>query len=1379
MAENSPQVAEETDASATKQASSTPVAPRPQELQQERDPSARFRGPGTSFKAKLIGIDEVPDSRGDKMCQDSILKLKAAVKVSGQHKQKVVINVSLEGLKIIDAMTATILHQHPVHRISFIARDLTDRRAFGYIFGAKDEKHAFFGIKTAKAAEQLVLTLRDLFQVVYDMKTAEMEDAKKQAQDSTEETYAVPNNRPFNQQKQGNLFEIEEQLQNINQMSDIDAFKSPWPEATPTSPDTPGSPTNDMFGMANLSDVSSLSSDFSMASASSSALDHNKHVDIKSHFVDTRPPQSQHFHRTSSGKSAISWHGSTSHHLSGLLKRDSKKRRHGSLSSFQENESDNTTGAKTLLELSQKLKTVNITSVNDSEKQKGDSATKSDDKTEVNTIDKMATSTVEEAPLTKHNGHATPVSGVNTTSESFFNEVMKATGMSSATTTTTATHVVMSNSEEKPVRKASDTMNEMSGSVSSLSSANSKASTPKKSLSITNLFFSKPDKNKSSLKRKKKNISRQSSSASVTSVTDSSVATVMHTVTDMRAPSAEHTFTSNTSLQSSQVQRTSSTSSTNSSEKIMHSRLSRGYSSTSLASESSRYESKTSHERIPPPASAARARPRAIPSVTARASKPDSRNPPMFKARKNTMSESEDESHRHSQFSLDSGQSGSSLNSPSNVIAEKIEFGTKVYHEDGDHGGGSDNHFGSWACFDNGKTNKSGDHPEGLNDCAFPKENLESKSRTLTKNNVWAAFGDEQSDKVEEEKQPANASMETEIGPNDHLFPSSNRDPFSDDFHGDVPFKISEDKPFENFDPFGEVIPEDPFQNMEDFFGKAEMDNSSVADKHSTEDSSSEREDEDPFKWAGDAEDSDSSMKKTSDSDSHNSSDTGGDQPNESTLSPLANDAVVLSKKNEVNTDEEKIQSRDDPSSRITGTDTDGASIKIRDHSSFCNPPPTPPPPPPIPPRPPRNTLIEEEDERLPPTLPPPPLPPTALEYEQEPSSPEENDSDDHHYTFPPDCEPPALPSEVEIDASLPPINSLPPAIPCRSLSRQSSNASASTLKSRESPPVVPSRNLSRKSSSSLPSSINYSSDPQVNKSDSPSNAQADYSGDLAALSMDAIQPAGSVGAKLTKDQILAGFGQGVAAPNAALQQQQQFASMFGQQQPAYSVPQQPVYTPSRPAPVANPLGGTFGGAPQVQTPIGGMFPSTPAPSIPARPGAMRPPVAAQVQTGAAQNPFGDAFGGMGVGTPEPLLAPVNSQPDLLNGSGKKEEKADPFASLVPDIGNKPSAGNKKDMFKGFQMAKPPQPPPRSSTSGDSGVTANFSDYMMKSVGGVPVDEVNNSPPVPTPRSTSQDPFSSAPASNDPFAALGASGFDQPFSFDSQNQNNNSQSLFG
>lgn len=37
---------------------------------------ARFRGDGVRYKAKLIGIDDVADARGDKMCQDSMMKLK-------------------------------------------------------------------------------------------------------------------------------------------------------------------------------------------------------------------------------------------------------------------------------------------------------------------------------------------------------------------------------------------------------------------------------------------------------------------------------------------------------------------------------------------------------------------------------------------------------------------------------------------------------------------------------------------------------------------------------------------------------------------------------------------------------------------------------------------------------------------------------------------------------------------------------------------------------------------------------------------------------------------------------------------------------------------------------------------------------------------------------------------------------------------------------------------------------------------------------------------------------------------------------------------------------------------------------------------------------
>lgn len=37
---------------------------------------ARFKGDGVRYKAKLIGIDDVPEARGDKMSQDSMMKLK-------------------------------------------------------------------------------------------------------------------------------------------------------------------------------------------------------------------------------------------------------------------------------------------------------------------------------------------------------------------------------------------------------------------------------------------------------------------------------------------------------------------------------------------------------------------------------------------------------------------------------------------------------------------------------------------------------------------------------------------------------------------------------------------------------------------------------------------------------------------------------------------------------------------------------------------------------------------------------------------------------------------------------------------------------------------------------------------------------------------------------------------------------------------------------------------------------------------------------------------------------------------------------------------------------------------------------------------------------
>uniref|UniRef100_A0A452R9D4 DAB adaptor protein 2 n=1 Tax=Ursus americanus TaxID=9643 RepID=A0A452R9D4_URSAM len=149
---------------------------------------ARFKGDGVKYKAKLIGIDDVPDARGDKMSQDSMMKLKgmaAAGRSQGQHKQRIWVNISLSGIKIIDEKTGVIEHEHPVNKISFIARDVTDNRAFGYVCGGEGQ-HQFFAIKTGQQAEPLVIDLKDLFQVIYNVKKKEEE--KKKASTNGNET---------------------------------------------------------------------------------------------------------------------------------------------------------------------------------------------------------------------------------------------------------------------------------------------------------------------------------------------------------------------------------------------------------------------------------------------------------------------------------------------------------------------------------------------------------------------------------------------------------------------------------------------------------------------------------------------------------------------------------------------------------------------------------------------------------------------------------------------------------------------------------------------------------------------------------------------------------------------------------------------------------------------------------------------------------------------------------------------------------------------------------------------------------------------------------------------------------------------------------------
>ncbi|XP_016378514.1 disabled homolog 1-like isoform X1 [Sinocyclocheilus rhinocerous] len=254
----------------------------------------RFKGDGVRYKAKLIGIDEVTAARGDKLCQDSMMKLKgiaASARSKGEHKQKVFLTVSFGGIKIFDEKSGVLQHHHAVHEISYIAKDITDHRAFGYVCG-KEGNHRFVAIKTAQSAEPVILDLRDLFQLIYEIK--QREEIEKKAQkdkqceqavyqtileedvedpvyqyivfeaghepirDQSEESiyqvptsqqkegvYDVPKRHPNKHNKQVNLLDLDTDLllvtQNINQLELFGDMSTP-PDIT--SPSTPASPAN-------------------------------------------------------------------------------------------------------------------------------------------------------------------------------------------------------------------------------------------------------------------------------------------------------------------------------------------------------------------------------------------------------------------------------------------------------------------------------------------------------------------------------------------------------------------------------------------------------------------------------------------------------------------------------------------------------------------------------------------------------------------------------------------------------------------------------------------------------------------------------------------------------------------------------------------------------------------------------------------------------------------------------------------------------------------------------------------------------------------------------------------------------------------------------
>lgn len=131
-----------------------------------------------AYLVKFLGNIVVDQPKGIEVVKEAIRKLRFTQQLrkseSGAKTRKVELTISIDGVAIQEPRSHNILHQFPLHRISYCADDKGEKRFFSFIAkqpnqvdNEAEEKHECFVFISDKLAEEITLTIGQAFELAY------------------------------------------------------------------------------------------------------------------------------------------------------------------------------------------------------------------------------------------------------------------------------------------------------------------------------------------------------------------------------------------------------------------------------------------------------------------------------------------------------------------------------------------------------------------------------------------------------------------------------------------------------------------------------------------------------------------------------------------------------------------------------------------------------------------------------------------------------------------------------------------------------------------------------------------------------------------------------------------------------------------------------------------------------------------------------------------------------------------------------------------------------------------------------------------------------------------------------------------------------------